>query len=268
MTEQKAIPQQQKQVIRVPRLIVQHVEPITDKWSLLDIVTKRCPPSWEEFFPQVKENVAYVDTFLQQPKQLQTGFYPVRPDVFRAFNVTPLTKTKVIIWAQDSYIDESELGGCRATGLCLSVDTHDSTPPSMRTIMKELENTYPGININGGGSLMNWAMQGVLLLNAALTVAPGESGSHLKAGVWDGFMIKLLRFLAEKRPGCVYVLVGSWEGKAKDFEKKIDPKGIILTTGHPSPKNKTKPFLGCGVFKQIDEALKAKKQDVIDWSIG
>lgn len=258
----------QKKVIRPPRLIAIQVSPVGSNWSLSNIITYRCPPTWEEFFAVAKENVEYIDKFLAQPAQIQKGFYPAKRDVFRAFSVTPLEKVEIVVLAQDPYHDTSELDSCRATGLCLSVDSHDSTPPSLRNIMKELENTYPGISISGGGSLVNWAMQGVLLLNAALTVNPGEPASHLKSGVWDGFHTRLFRFLAEKRPGCIYVFIGSWEGKAKDFEKKIDPKGVIINCPHPSPRNLTKKFLGCGVFKEIDKAMIARKKQPIDWSIG
>jgi len=252
------------------RIVAILVETPDASWTLTQIVTKRCPPSWEKFFLDegTLSLVGHADKFLSRPEQKQLGFYPHNYDVFRAFSVTPCDQVRVVWMGQDPYTDSHESGEtCRAQGLSFSVASHDSTPSSMLNIIKEIRQTYGEDCIKGPGNLTGWASQGVLLLNAALTVSPGEPASHLKKAVWEGFLKKLLKFLASARSGCIYVFIGSWNGYTKDVEKWIDPKGKILNYPHPSGRNRTKPFLGCGAFKEINQALVAKKETPIDWTV-
>jgi len=254
-----------KRAGRVPRLTAVFVPTVIPQWTLSQVATYRCPLTWEDHFKNSMDTLAHVDRFLALPEQVSSGFYPGNDKVFDAFRATPIDTVEVVLLGMDPYHNEHADGERpRAQGLSFSVDSYDTTPPSMHTIMKEVESNYPECKRQGAGNLLGWAMQGVLLLNAALTVAPGQPGSHLKKDVWRGFLIKTLRFLAEKRPGCTYML---WGADAKEFEKLIDSKAIILTAGHPSPQNRTKPFAGCGHFRECNKILASKKKPAIDWTI-
>ena len=183
--------------------------------------------SWKEALNKEfqREYFITLKSFLQQEKK-QYAIYPPGPTIFSAFNHTPIEKVKVVILGQDPYH-----GPGQAHGLCFSVPQGVTTPPSLVNIFKELK-TELGIPIPNHGNLEKWADQGVLLLNATLTVRANQAGSHQKKG-WELFTDQVIRELSCKRTGLVFLL---WGNYAKAKEALIDTtKHYVLKAAHPSP---------------------------------
>lgn len=195
---------------------------------------------------------------LKAEKALGKTIYPPGPLIFNAFELTPFDKVKVVIIGQDPYH-----GPGQAEGLCFSVPSHIAPPPSLKNIFKELRNDI-GINAGSSGSLADWAKQGVLLLNASLTVRQSEPNSHGQIG-WSRFTDAVITTISEKKTGIVFLLWGKF---AQDKISMIDEsKHFILKAAHPSPFSADKGFFGCGHFSKTNEILISQKKDPIDWSI-
>lgn len=185
--------------------------------------------------------------------------FPKYEDTFNAFKYTSWDNVKVVILGQDPYHTEG-----MAHGLAFSTK-NDSTPPSLRNILKEVENdVYDGFNIKRSitNDLTSWADQGVLLLNTALTVKLGWPGSHLAH--WEEFTAHTMKELNEWKSGVIYLL---WGAKAQEFKKYINlEQNYVLETTHPSPFSAHKGFLGCKHFSKTNELLRninGKKSEII-----
>jgi uracil-DNA glycosylase len=184
--------------------------------------------------------------------------YPPASQIFSCFNYTPFNKVKVVILGQDPYH-----GRGQANGLCFSVNDGVPQPPSLQNIFKELHDDL-GIPIPKTGNLEKWARQGVLLLNAVLTVRANQPGSHQGRG-WENFTDAVIRALSEKRKGLVFVLWGKF---AQAKEILIDhSKHHVLKASHPSPFSVHLGFFGCRHFSQINELLRKEGMEEIDWRI-
>ncbi len=183
--------------------------------------------------------------------------YPPGKKIFEAFNRTPLDHVKVVIIGQDPYH-----GAGQANGLCFSVADGVKHPPSLINIFKELE-TDLGKPYPQSGNLESWADQGVLLLNATLTVRASEAGSHQKQG-WEQFTDVVISTLSQKRDNIIFLL---WGGFAKKKSKLIDAqKHHILTSGHPSPLSANRGYwFGNQHFSQVNELLKSQGKSPIKW---
>ena len=196
-------------------------------------------------------------TFLQQEKK-QYVVYPPGRSIFSAFNHTPIDKVKVVILGQDPYH-----GPGQAHGLCFSVPHGVPAPPSLVNIFKELKSEL-GIPVPTHGNLEKWADQGVLLLNATLTVRANQAGSHQKMG-WEQFTDQVIRELSARRSGLVFLL---WGNYAKAKEALIDTKKHhVLKSAHPSPLSAYNGFFGCNHFIRTNELLQQQGLTPIDWSI-
>ena len=185
--------------------------------------------------------------------------YPPPRFIFEAFNRTPFDKVKVVIIGQDPYHNPGQ-----AHGLCFSVRDGTEKPPSLVNIFKELENEY-GVPFRGrSGDLSAWADQGVLLLNATLTVSGGANmaGSHQGRG-WERFTDAAIKALAAGRSGIVYMLWGSYAQKKAAFVDRA--KNLVLACAHPSPLSAHRGFFGCGHFKKCNEYLESRGEKPIDW---
>lgn len=248
-----------------PAPVIKITPNITENWTLVDIATKATPTGWEKLFQFALPELAKIDERLAEDAKAGKVVFPAKKDIFQAFMLTPPSNVKVIIFGQDPYPGR-HVDGMRpqATGLSFSIASDDKMPASMRNIAKEVESNYPEYKAKGPGNLYMWAMQGVLLLNTALTVEEGKAESHLKNERWSGFIKKTLRFLAENCSGAIYVM---WGAKAKKLAGDLDPRGEQLTAGHPSPNNLHGGFIGCGHFKAINESLKKKGRQTINWTI-
>lgn len=196
--------------------------------------------------------------FLVQEKQAGKAIFPPGNLIFNALNTTAFDKVKVVILGQDPYH-----GPGQAHGLSFSVPTGVRFPPSLLNIFKEIQAEL-GLPIPNQGCLQSWAEQGVLLLNATLTVEQANAGSHQGKG-WEQFTDAVIRALAEERSDLVFMLWGSYAQKKGAF---IDgSKHCVLKSAHPSPLSAHRGFLGNGHFAKANDYLAQHGQTVIDWSV-
>lgn len=200
---------------------------------------------------------ASLKSFLLEEKE-KYRIYPPGKEIFSAFNHTPFDKVKVVIIGQDPYHGQGQ-----AHGLCFSVPPGIRKPPSLLNIFKELHNDL-GIPIPQGGNLESWAKQGIMLLNATLTVRSGQAGSHQGKG-WEQFTDAVIRKLSFERSGLVFLL---WGNYAIAKSELIDHgKHHVLTAAHPSPFSAQRGFFGCRHFSRTNEILKECGRSEIDWQI-
>lgn len=188
--------------------------------------------------------------------QYQKGkVYPPAPNIFRAFDLCPFDKVKVVIIGQDPYH-----GANQANGLSFAVNDGVSLPPSLQNIFKEIHNDL-GITPMPSGDLSRWAKQGVLMLNAVLTVAAGSPASHKEKG-WETFTSAAIKALNDNRENIVYLLWGKYaqvKGEIIDRDKNL-----VLTSAHPSPYSASM-FFGNHHFSKANEYLKTHNIELIDW---
>jgi uracil-DNA glycosylase len=206
-----------------------------------------------------KDYMVQLRAFLKEEKQAGNKIYPKGSDIFNAFQKTPFTKVKVVILGQDPYHGENQ-----AHGLSFSVQKGVTIPPSLRNIYKELAADIPGFTIPDHGNLTEWAEQGVLLLNASLTVSAGIPGSHQKKG-WETFTDMVIKTLSDKKEGLVFILWGAFaQAKAELIDKS---KHHIIKSPHPSPFSADRGFFGSKPFSKTNEILKKQGVKPIDWQI-
>lgn len=184
--------------------------------------------------------------------------FPPGDDIFNAFHLTPLSKVKCVIIGQDPYHDDGQ-----AHGLCFSVKPDVAIPPSLVNIYKELHEDL-GCYIPNNGYLVKWANQGVLLLNAVLTVRAHQAASHQGKG-WEEFTDAAIRAVNEQDRPIVFLL---WGGFAQKKAAMLNnPKHLILKAPHPSPLSVYRGFFGCKHFSKTNEFLAANGIEPIDWQI-
>lgn len=217
-------------------------------------------PSWKaKLLPEfAKPYMEQLKSFLREQSAAKKTIYPRGSEFFAALNHTPFEKVKVVILGQDPYH-----GPNQAHGLCFSVKPGVDIPPSLKNIYKEMK-TDLGIDQPAHGYLESWADQGVLLLNATLSVEAGRAGSHQNKG-WEQFTDAVIDHLNREREGLVFVLWGSYAQKKGQF---IDAeKHLVLKGPHPSPLSAHRGFFGCRHFSKINEYLKSRGQAPIDWRL-
>ncbi|MFV5404085.1 MULTISPECIES: uracil-DNA glycosylase [unclassified Acinetobacter] len=197
--------------------------------------------------------------FLLEEKKADKVIYPPNHLIFNALNTTPLDRVKVVIIGQDPYH-----GPNQAHGLSFSVQKGVALPPSLRNIFHELHNDL-GIKIPKHGDLTHWAEQGVLLLNAVLTVEAAQPTSHQKRG-WEDFTDHVIDVLNEQREHIVFIL---WGAYAQRKGQRIDQnKHLVLKAAHPSPLSANRGgFFGCKVFSKTNNYLKQHGIEPIDWQL-
>lgn len=197
--------------------------------------------------------------FLKEEKTKGKQIFPPGSLIFNALNTTPFDSVKVVIIGQDPYHDVGQ-----AHGLCFSVLPPVKFPPSLRNIFKEIQDDL-GFPIPRSGDLTKWAEQGVLLLNATLTVEAHKAGSHQNKG-WETFTDAVIHALNAQREGLVFMLWGSYAQKKGAF---IDTdKHLVLKSVHPSPLSAHRGFFGCKHFSQTNEYLKKNGQTPINWNLA
>jgi len=196
-------------------------------------------------------------SFLLEEKKLYR-IYPPGNRIFAAFDYTPFSKVKVVILGQDPYHGDGQ-----AHVLCFSVPDGIALPPSLVNIYKELS-TDLGISLPKSGNLEKWAKQGVLLINATLTVRANQAGSHQRHG-WEYFTDEVIRQLSDRQTGLVFILWGSY---AQAKEALIDTsKHFILKAVHPSPLSVYRGFFGCRHFSKTNELLASVGKEPVDWNL-
>jgi uracil-DNA glycosylase len=218
-------------------------------------------PSWLNVLGNELEKtyMKELKSFLLEEKQKGFTVFPKGTDIFNAFNHTPFDKVKVVILGQDPYHGQGQ-----AHGLSFSVQKGITVPPSLKNMYKELADEFPDFKIPNHGELTAWADQGVLLLNATLTVRAHEAGSHQKRG-WEIFTDFVISSLSEQRNGIVFLLWGKF---AQQKEVLIDTnKHFVLKAAHPSPFSAYNGFFGCNHFKTANEILVKQGLNEINWQI-
>lgn len=219
----------------------------------------RIEPSWYEVLrPQFEAPYfAQLRQFLVEERSQHTC-YPPGSKIFAAFDHTPFDNVRVVILGQDPYHEPGQ-----AMGLCFSVPQGIAVPPSLKNIIAEI-NSDLGTQVSAaGGDLTGWADQGVLLLNATLTVRAHQAGSHQRRG-WEQFTDAAIQALSERRNGIVFLLWGSYAIAKKSL---IDStKHHVLTAPHPSPLSAYRGFFGCRHFSQCNSLLQQQGLPPIDWS--
>jgi uracil-DNA glycosylase len=224
----------------------------------MTIIKPKINPEWyavlenefnSQYFIELKE-------FLISEKQ-KYNVFPKGSKIFSAFDLTPFSQVKVVIIGQDPYH-----GMGQAHGLCFSVPDGVTIPPSLRNIYKELNDDL-NIPISNSGNLTRWARQGVLLLNAILTVRENCAGSHQGKG-WENFTNAAIKAISEKLSGVVFML---WGNYAQEKQSLIDTsKHYVLKAAHPSPLSASRGFFGCKHFSKTQEILKANGYETINWT--
>ena len=214
-------------------------------------------PSWKERLKEEFDKPYFEEliTFVREEYRTHT-VYPPGPLIFNAFAHCPFDRVKVVILGQDPYHEPGQ-----AHGLCFSVQDGTPFPPSLVNIFKEIQNELE-TPIPVSGNLQRWADQGVLLLNATLTVRAHQAGSHQKRG-WETFTDAVIRCLAEERSHIVYLLWGSFAQKKGEV---IDAsRNLVLKSAHPSPLSAYRGFFGNGHFSQANDYFMTTGQTPIEW---
>jgi uracil-DNA glycosylase len=219
---------------------------IEDSWKV----------SLDKAFQQ--KSFAQLKNFLLSERAAKLIYYPAGNQIFEAFNQTPFDKVKVVLLGQDPYH-----GPGQAHGLSFSVNDGVPFPPSLKNIFKALQVDYPGYEIPKNGNLTHWARQGVLLLNATLTVRANEAGSHQKKG-WEEFTDEVIRMLNLERTHLVFML---WGAYAQSKSNLIDSsKHLVLKAVHPSPLSAHRGFFECKHFSLCNKYLEENEIPGIEWT--
>ncbi|BGI51370.1 MAG: uracil-DNA glycosylase [Buchnera aphidicola (Ceratovacuna japonica)] len=215
--------------------------------------------TWKDILDMEKKIYLFKILKFINLERCKKNIYPSNKNLFSAFKYTSFKKIKVVILGQDPYYKEGQ-----ANGLAFSVNDGIKIPPSLRNIFKELKNSVNNFSYPTHGNLSKWALQGVLLLNAILTVEENKPNSHKNIG-WSKITDTIIKKISFYKKNIIFLLWG------KIAQKKIDlinfKKHIILTSSHPSPYSARHGFLGCNHFIKINEILTYFNKNNIDWNI-
>ncbi|MDD4110457.1 MAG: uracil-DNA glycosylase [Clostridia bacterium] len=212
---------------------------------------------WYERLKDELDSKSFKDLqkFLEQ-EYANYRIYPCPEKVFNALNLTKFEDVKVVIIGQDPYHQPGQ-----AHGLCFSVENDTKLPPSLQNIYKEIESEIGKKSVTNG-DLTKWAKQGILLLNAVLTVRESCPNSHKKRG-WELITKKIIKALNERQKPIIFIL---WGANAIEMGKEVDKnRHFVLTCAHPSPLSAYNGFFGCGHFSKTNEILKKLKNTEIEW---
>ena len=223
-------------------------------------MSKRYHESWDPVFQPLFEQpmMRTLSQFVQQERK-RASVFPPENLVFNAFRLTPLPKVKVVILGQDPYHNIGQ-----AHGLSFSVPVGVAIPPSLKNIYTELVDDIPGFTYPRSGDLTKWAEQGVLLLNATLTVRAHEAASHQKKG-WEQFTDSVIQSISQQCTGVVFILWGSYAIKKSALIDQT--KHMILTSVHPSPLSVYRGFFGSKPFSKTNAYLAQQGKQPIDWQV-
>lgn len=248
-----------------------HLTGDIERWTVAKVSRLLMPAGWRKEFMAVASEMSIISRYVEDIERESGKFYPLRVDLFRAFYVTPLREVKVVVVGQDPYPQSLRQGKTTVPmtmGLSFSVRRGSPITPSLTTVFKELENTVANFRKPSHGDLTCWATQGVLLLNTVLTVTPNTPESYDEKR-WAPFVSKVVKAIVDRSVPVVFML---WGRKARnspvnDIIKGMGGKILVLTAGHPSPRNTTVPFLGCDHFVKANEHLTKYGMSPINWSV-
>jgi len=239
--------------------------PYHPNMTILDLA-RRCY-GWRQVFEDASDEIQHAATMLNH----LGDYYPPKPCLFRAFELTPLSSVRVVLVGQDPYHGTSH-GIIQATGCSFMTPRGVELPVSLLNIYKELERSIPDFHRPNHGDLSAWARQGVLLLNACLTVKPGQPGSH--GDIWSGFIMRVVTAICHVNPRCIFVL---WGQKAQRIKSLLTQSVYVLESAHPSglARRARDPFFGNNHFVRINEILATveaqlpedRRRGPIDWRL-
>lgn len=217
----------------------------------------RIEPGWKQMLqPEFEQDYFKQLTEFVRNEYRSQQVFPPASQIFNAFDLCPFEKTRVVILGQDPYHDVNQ-----AHGLCFSVNDGIRQPPSLVNIFKEIESDL-GIKAPQSGNLERWAQQGVLLLNATLTVRAHQAGSHQNKG-WERFTDRVIQLLACEKENLVFLLWGNYAIKKASYIDRS--KHLVLTSAHPSPLSAHRGFLGNHHFSKTNDYLKSNGLSAIQW---
>ena len=242
--------------------IVEKKEDITNEWTVERISKERAPSGWKKVFEDSVYELEDVSEILEEDKKNHGQWYPYNQNLFRAFEMCPLSKVKVVIIGQDPYHNTYKPNLPQAVGMSFSVPRGCPVPSSLKNIYKEISNTVPEFVMPKHGDLTGWAVQGVLLLNACLTVRPNSPGSHKQ--IWMGLVKKVITAILDTNKNAIFVL---WGNNAKKLTKFLGQRATILEAAHPSGLSAHRGFFGCNHFVEINKILEETGQKQIDWNL-
>lgn len=215
--------------------------------------------TWEELFEQEQQKEYYQKLMKFLEKEYATKIiFPLKEDLFTCFKVCPYKEIRVVILGQDPYHQPNQ-----AHGLCFSVRKGVKLPPSLKNIYKELKSDLD-IDMPSHGYLIDWAKQGVFMMNAVLSVECGKAGSHQKKG-WEIFTDTVIRMLNDRNEGMVFILWGNWAKKKAEFI--TNPQHKVIMSAHPSPLSAYHGFFGSKPFSQTNRLLEEMGYSPIQWKI-
>lgn len=216
-------------------------------------------PTWNDVLKDEYGKPYYKDLYdFVRKEYAEHTCYPPEDKILNALNLTPYENVKCVIIGQDPYHNPNQ-----AMGLCFSVPKGVDTPPSLLNIYKELQSEY-GYPIPNNGDLTKWAKEGVLMINAVLTVRAHKAASHQGKG-WETYTDAIIKAVNEKTTPVVFLLWGNFARSKKTLI--TNPIHHVLETTHPSPLSASRGFLGCGHFKKCNEFLTQDNLQPIDWQI-
>jgi uracil-DNA glycosylase len=242
------------------KLIIQ--PEIEETWTIRQIVENRIPLGWVNVFKDAWPSLCDVSDRIENETKTNGDYYPAKKNLFRVFELCPLSGVKVVILGQDPYHSVDHDGQPIAQGMSFSVRRGVTVPPSLKNIYKNLARTIPGFIIPSHGDLTHWVNQGVFLLNTDLTVLPHKALSH--HNYWVGFINKVINAIVDTNPNVIFLLWGREAQKAKEM---IGESRTIFETSHPSGFSARYGFDSCDHFNQVNQRLIELKQNTIDWQI-
>ena len=222
------------------------------------MMTVKIEPSWRDALQSEFDQpyFAQLAAFLHAEKAAGRQIFPPGSQIFRAFELCPLDRTRVVILGQDPYH-----GYGQAMGLCFSVPQGVPAPPSLKNIFKEIESDL-GIRMSGSPDLTPWARQGVLLLNAVLTVREHAANSHRGKG-WEILTDRVISLLNEREDPVIFLL---WGRNAREKKQLVtNPQHVVMEAAHPSPLSAHSGFFGCGHFRAANDKLREMGKTPIRW---
>ncbi len=235
---------------------------IVEDWTIAQIVQRHSPLGWIPVFKHAWEELKEISQTLVRDEQVNGPFYPMKRDVFRVFELCPLTRVKVVIFGQDPYHSMGRANLPVAQGMSFSIRQTEAIPSSLQNIYKVLTKTVKGFVTPNHGDLTYWVLQGVFLLNTSLTVLPARPNSH--KGYWMGLINKVIKAIVVANPNVIFLL---WGREAQKMRKLIGERGYCLETSHPSGLGAHYGFNSSNHFNEVNTQLLKLGKEPIDWQI-
>lgn len=234
-------------------------EEVDQTSSSYDAFYNKYYSGWSEEFETRKEQMKKICKLIDDKEKEVGSYYPLKKDLFKCLEITPLSKVKVVIWGQDPYPSLKSDGKPRAQGYSFGVSKNDVVPKSLINIYKELQQEIPEFTPPQHGDLTGWAKQGVLFMNSSLCYSPKDPKAFLN--LWLRFTNIIVEIINEKVPNCIHLL---WGRKCEKIADNINSREVY-TTSHPSPFSAYQGFFGCNHFIKVNITLQRQGKLPIDW---